>query len=230
MKDFFTNTIFFCVLLTVGSYIFGNYLKQKFKFKILNGMIISIAVTIVAVIFLPIELEDYQAKTKVLDFFLTPATICLAIPLYEQFEKLKSNWLAILCGILSGVLANLFSVLGFCLFLKIGHTEYVSLLPKCVTTAIGLSLSEELKGIPAITMAAIVVTGNLGNIFGEQLCHLFRIKNDVAKGIAIGTSSHVLGTTKAMEMGEVEGAMSSLSIAVAGFLTVIGSTFFLNLI
>ena len=230
MKDFFTGSVFFCVFITVGSYLFGNFLKKKFHFKILNGMIISIAITIVAVIFLPMDLEDYQANTKVLNFFLTPATVCLAIPLYEQFEKLKSNWKAILGGILAGVLANLFSVLGFCLLLKIGHTEYASLLPKCVTTPIGVSLSSELGGIPAITMAAIVITGNLGNIFAEHLCRLFHIKKDIAQGVAIGTSSHVLGTSKAMEMGEVEGAMSSLSIAVAGMLTVIGSSVFVKFI
>lgn len=230
MKDFFTTSVFFCVFITVGSYLLGCFLKKKFHFKILNGMIISIAIMIPAVIFLPMDLVDYQANTKVLNFFLTPATICLAIPLYEQFEKLKSNWKAILGGIIAGVLANLVSVFGFCLLLKIGHTEYVSLLPKCVTTAIGLSLSSELEGVPAITMAAIVITGNLGNIFAEHLCKLFRIKNEVARGVAIGTSSHVLGTAKAMEIGEVEGAMSSLSIAVAGLLTVVGSTFFVKFI
>lgn len=230
MKDFFTASVFFCVFITVGSYLLGNFLKKKFHFKILNGMLISVALTILAVVFLPMDLEDYKANTKVLNFFLTPSTICLAIPLYEQFEKLKSNWKAIIAGILAGVLANLFSVLGFCLLLKIGHTEYVSLLPKCVTTAIGLTLSAELDGIPAITMAAIVITGNLGNIFAEHLCKIFHIKNEIAKGVAIGTSSHVLGTAKAMEIGEVEGAMSSLSIAVAGLLTVIGATFFVHFI
>lgn len=230
MKEFVRSSIFLCVLITVGSYLLGIFLKKKFHFKILNGMLISIFITILAVIFLPMDLEEYDANTKVLNFFLTPATICLAIPLYEQFEKLKSNWKAILGGILAGVITNFFSVLGFCIAVKIGHTEYVSLLPKCVTTAIGLSLSEKLQGVPAITMAAIVVTGNLGNIFAEHLCKLFRIKNSVARGVAIGTSSHVLGTTKAMEIGEVEGAMSSLSIAVAGFLTVLGSTIFIKFI
>ena len=230
MKDFFCGSVYFCVFLTVGSYLLGDWMKKKFHFKILNGMLIAIVISIGTVLLLKIDLPTYQANTKVLNFFLTPATVCLGIPLYEQFEKLKSNWKAILGGILAGVAANLVSVLGFCLLLKIGHTEYVSLLPKCVTTAIGLSLSSEVGGVPAITMAAIVITGNLGNIFAEHLCKLFRITNDVARGVAIGTSSHVLGTAKALEIGEVEGAMSSLSIAVAGLLTVIGATFFVKFI
>ena len=205
MKDFFTTSVFFCVFITVGSYLLGCFLKKKFHFKILNGMIISIAIMIPAVIFLPMDLADYQANTKVLNFFLTPATICLAIPLYEQFEKLKSNWKAILGGIIAGVLANLVSVLGFCLLLKIGHTEYVSLLPKCVTTAIGLSLSSELEGVPAITMAAIVITGNLGNIFAEHLCKLFRIKNEVARGLPLERHPMFLARQKRWRLARSRG-------------------------
>lgn len=230
MKDFIPSSLFFCVLLTVGSYLFGDWLKKKFRFRIISGMIIAIVICIGTVLLLKIDLGTYQDATKVLNFFLTPATVCLAIPLYKQFEKLKSNWPAILGGIVSGVLANLFCVFGLSLLLKIGHKEYVSLLPKSITTAIGLALSEEYGGLIPITMAMIVITGNLGNIFAEVWCKIFGIKDSVARGVAIGTSSHVLGTTKAMEMGEVEGAMSSLSIAVCGVLTVVGAQFFTNLI
>ena len=230
MKDFFCTSVYFCVFVTVGSYLFGEFLKKKFHFKILNGMLIAIVITVGTVLLLKIDLPTYQANTKVLNFFLTPATVCLGIPLYEQFEKLKSNWKAILGGIISGVIANMVSIFLLCLALKIGHREYVSILPKSITTAMGLALSEELGGLVPITMAVIIIAGNLGNIFAEVLCKLFKITEPVAKGVAIGTASHMLGTAKAMEIGDVEGAMSSLSIAVCGLITVVGASVFAQFI
>ncbi len=230
MKDFFCTSVYFCVFVTVGSYLFGEFLKKKFHFKILNGMLIAIVITVGTVLLLKIDLPSYQANTKVLNFFLTPATVCLGIPLYEQFEKLKSNWKAILGGIVSGVIANMVSIFLLCLALRIGHREYVSILPKSITTAMGLALSEELGGLVPITMAVIIIAGNLGNIFAEVLCKLFKITEPVAKGVAIGTASHMLGTAKAMEIGDVEGAMSSLSIAVCGLITVVGASVFAQFI
>lgn len=230
MKDFFCGSVYFCVFLTVGSYLLGDWMKKKFHFKILNGMLIAIVISIGTVLLLRIDLPTYQASTKVLNFFLTPATVCLGIPLYEQFEKLRSNWKAILGGIISGVLANMVTVLGLCLVLRVGHREYVSILPKSITTAMGLALSEELGGLVPITMAVIIIAGNLGNIFAEILCRIFRITEPVAKGVAIGTSSHMLGTAKAMEIGDVEGAMSSLSIAVCGLITVVAASIFAQFI
>ncbi len=230
MKDFFCTSVYFCVFVTVGSYLFGEFLKKKFHFKILNGMLIAIVITVGTVLLLKIDLPSYQANTKVLNFFLTPATVCLGIPLYEQFEKLKSNWKAILGGIISGVIANMVSIFLLCLALRIGHREYVSILPKSITTAMGLALSEELGGLVPITMAVIIIAGNLGNIFAEVLCKLFKITEPVAKGVAIGTASHMLGTAKAMEIGDVEGAMSSLSIAVCGLITVVGASVFAQFI
>lgn len=230
MKDFFCGSVYFCVFLTVGSYLLGDWMKKKFHFKILNGMLIAIVISIGTVLLLRIDLPTYQASTKVLNFFLTPATVCLGIPLYEQFEKLRSNWKAILGGIISGVLANMVTVLGLCFALRVGHREYVSILPKSITTAMGLALSEELGGLVPITMAVIIIAGNLGNIFAEILCKIFRITEPVAKGVAIGTSSHMLGTAKAMEIGDVEGAMSSLSIAVCGLITVVAASIFAQFI
>ena len=112
------------------------------------------------------------------------------------------------------------------LLFKLGHTEYVTLLPKSITTAIGIGLSQELDGYVAITVAAIMITGLFGNIAGDIICRVFGIKNPIAKGVAIGTASHVMGTSKAMELGEIEGAMSSLSVAVAGFITVFAAILF----
>ena len=157
---------------------------------------------------------------------LTPATVCLAIPLYEQIELLKHNVKAIMAGIISGVLTSLISVFAMAAVFGFSHEEYVTLLPKSITTAIGMGVSDELGGIVTITVAVIIVTGIFGNVIGEHVCRLFRIEEPVAKGIAMGSASHAIGTAKAMEMGEIEGAMSSLSIAVAGLLTVVGASVF----
>jgi len=161
-----------------------------------------------------------------LSYLLTPATVCLAIPLYQQMELLKKNMLAVILGILSGVLASLCSTLIFAFLFGMTHKEYVTMLPKSITTAIGMGVSEELGGLVTITVAVIIVTGVIGNVIGEAVCKLFRIYEPIAKGLALGTSAHAIGTAKALEMGEVEGAMSSLAIAVAGLLTVIGASVF----
>jgi len=230
MKDaiiaFISDSTFFYVFLTLSTYELGLFLKKKFKMALFNPMMISILLSILVVVVLKIDISKYKQGTKFISFLLTPATVCLAIPLYEQFEKLKENWLAILLGIFSGAVTSMAIVLGLSTLFCLGHQEYVSLLPKSITTAIGIVISEQFGGLPAITVAVIVITGIVGNLFAEATLKLFRITNPVAKGVAIGTSSHALGTTKAMEMGEVEGAMSSLSIAVAGIITVILFSFF----
>ena len=165
-----------------------------------------------------------------MSWLLTPATVCLAIPLYEQLELLKKNWAAVAAGIVSGVLTSLATVFVLALLFGLNHQEYVTLLPKSITTAIGMGVSEELGGYVTITVAVIVITGVLGNILGELVCRIFGIKEPIAKGLALGTSAHAIGTAKAMELGEIEGAMSSLSIAVAGVITVVGASIFANLL
>lgn len=150
--------------------------------------------------------------------------------MYEQWQLLKKNYKAVIVGITSGVLTSLLTVFVLSLVMNLDHAQYVTLLPKSITTAIGMGLSEELGGYVTITVAVIVITGVLGNIFGEVICKLFRIEEPIAKGLALGSASHAIGTAKAMEMGEIEGAMSSLSIAVAGILTVVFSSAFANFI
>ena len=220
MFDFLENSAFFGVAISVVSYGIGMLLKKKFKLAILNPLLISIVITIAFLALTGISYEKY------LNYLLTPATVCLAIPLYEQLELLKHNWRAVLLGILSGVLSSLGVILGMALMFGFSHEEYVTFLPKSITTAIGMSVSEKLGGYVSISVAAIIITGVLGNIFAEIVFKLFRIHEPIAKGIALGTSSHAIGTAKAMELGEVEGAMSSLSIVVAGLITVIGATIF----
>ena len=173
-----------------------------------------------------VDYESYENSAQYLSYLLTPATVCLAVPLYQQMTLLKKNLAAVACGILAGVLASLGSVLLLAFLFGLEHDVYVTLLPKSITTAIGMGVSEELGGLVTITVAVIIVTGVIGNVIGEAVCKLFRIYEPIAKGLALGTSSHAIGTAKALEMGEVEGAMSSLAIAVAGLLTVIGASVF----
>ena len=141
-------------------------------------------------------------------------------------ESLKKNFKAIILSVLAGSITSMGVILVMAMLFGLSHEEYVTLLPKSITTAIGMGVSEELGGYVTITVAVIIVTGILGNIIGETVCKVFRIKNPISRGLALGTSAHAIGTTKAMEMGEVEGAMSSLAIVVAGLITVVGASVF----
>ncbi len=229
MKDFLTNSTFFYVFLTLITYQLGVALKNKFKMAIFNPLMISTIICIAVLLIFKLDVASYKEGTKFLSFLLTPVTVCLAIPLYEQFEKLKENWLAILLGILSGCITSMTLIFGFSLAFGFSRPEYIALLPKSITTPIGLAMSEQYNGIPSITTAVIVITGITGNISASVILKLFRITHPVAKGVAIGTGSHALGTAKAMELGEVEGAMSSLSVAVSGLITVVLFSFYANL-
>ena len=172
------------------------------------------------------DYKTYNAGANCISYLLTPATICLAVPLYQQVELLKRNMKAVMLGIVSGVLASLCSVFLLALLFGFDHAAYVTFLPKSITTAIGIGVSEELGGHVSVSVVAIIITGVLGNIFAEKFLHLIHVKEPIAKGIAIGCSSHALGTAKAMEMGTIEGAMSSLSIVVCGVMTVVGASIF----
>ncbi len=230
MHDILSNATFFGVMVSILSYELGLFIKKKTQSPICNPLLISIIVTIGVLLLLHIDYKSYNAGAQYLSYLLTPATVCLAIPLYEQLSLLVRNVKAILIGIIAGVLASVGSVFGLCLLFGLGHEYYVTLLPKSITTAIGMGVSEELGGIVTITVSVIIITGVIGNIIAETVCKLFRITDPVAKGIAIGSASHAIGTARALEMGEVEGAMSSLAIAVAGLITVVASSIFANLI
>lgn len=226
MKEIFANFTFFGVVISLAGYELGILLKKKFKFPLLNPLLVSIVFVIGFLVLFRIDYDTYNNGAKYLSYLLTPATVCLAIPLYQQMELLKKNMLAVILGILSGVLASLCSTLIFVFLFGMTHKEYVTMLPKSITTAIGMAVSEELGGIVTITIATIILTGIIGNIIAETVCRIFKIEEPIAKGVAIGSASHAIGTVKAMEMGEIEGAMSSLAIAVAGLITVVGASFF----
>lgn len=228
MRDFLCESVYFGVGVSIIGYAVGLFLKKKFKSPVFNPLLISIIFVIGAIKLLGVDYDRYNESAKYLSYLLTPATVCLAIPLYQQIELLKKNWLAVIIGILSGVLSSLGSVLALAYLFGVEHQYYVSLLPKSITTAIGLGVTEELGGVATITVAVIIVTGVFGNIMGEVICRIFRIREPIAVGLALGTSAHAMGTTKALELGEIQGAMSSLSIAVAGILTVVGASVFAN--
>ncbi len=221
MNEIMGNSLFFGVMISVAAYEIGVLLKKKFKLAIFNPLLIAIAVIIVILAITGVEYDTYNDGARYLSYLLTPATVCLAVPLYEQLEILKKNLKAILAGILAGALTSVTSVLILAILFGLSHEEYVTLLPKSITTAIGMGVSEELGGIVTITVAVIIITGVLGNMFAEVVCRIFRIEEPIAKGIGIGSASHAIGTAKAMELGDIEGAMSSLSIAVSGLITVI---------
>lgn len=230
MNEFFSTSVFAGVTISLVSYAMGAYIKKRFSVAILNPLLISIVVTIIVLTAGGIEYDVYYEGAKYLSWFLTPATVCLAIPLYEQITLLKKNFKAVMIGITSGVLTSLVTIFVLSFIMGLSHKEYVTLLPKSITTAIGMGVSEELGGYVTITVAVIVITGVLGNMLAEPICKLFRINDSIAKGVAIGSSAHAIGTAKAMEIGEIEGAMSSLSIAVAGIITVIGASIFSSFI
>lgn len=230
LNEFFEISAFAGVTLSLLAYVFGMFLKRKTHLSIFNPLLMSIAVTIVVLVIADVDYDTYNKGAVYLSWFLTPATVCLAIPLYEQIELLKKHWKAVLIGILSGVLTSLLTVFVLSKLMSLSHKEYVTMLPKSITTAIGMGVSEELGGYVTITVAVIIVTGVLGNILAEFICKIFRITEPIAKGLAIGSASHAIGTAKAMEMGEIEGAMSSLSIAVAGIMTVVGASIFAKFI
>lgn len=221
-----SNTVYWGVLISIGSYLLGKYLQKRFHIILFNPLLFSTVFTVIFLLVFKIDYNTYYEKADYLYYLLTPTTVCLAIPLYEHIKPLKANFSAIIIGISAGVLASLCSILIFSVMFHFSHEMYLTLLPKSITAAMGMSVSEELGGIPSLTVPIIIMTGITGNIIAEKVCKLLRIKEPIAKGIAIGSASHAMGTAKAMEMGEIEGAMSSLSIAVAGVLTVIGASIF----
>ena len=222
------NSLYFAVLITILGYFIGDIIRKKTKLNVFNPILIGIIFVSIILSVFKIDYDVYYEGAKYISYFLTPATICLAIPLYEEFETLKHNFEAIIIGITAGVLSSLGSILLFSYLFALTHEQYVTLLPKSITTAIGMIVSEQFGGIASITVAVIIITGILGNLMGEYILKIFKIKHPISKGLAIGTAAHAVGTAKALEMGEVEGAMSGLSVAVSGLITVVLAGAFVN--
>ena len=226
MSDFLARSLFFGAGISLLFYEVGLLLKKRFKLAVLNPLLIAILCVMASLKVLGVPYSDYTAGAQYLSWLLTPATVALAVPLYEELGLLRKNLPAVAGGILAGTFAGLAGILLLCRVFALDHQLYVTFLPKSITTAIGMGVAEELGSVTALTVAAIILTGILGNMAAEGLFRLFRIHDPIARGLALGTGAHAIGTAKAMELGEVEGAMSSLSIAVAGLLTVAAASVF----
>ena len=230
MKELIENSVFIGVMISLASYGLGMWLRKKTGLSFMNPLLISIILVIAFLLLTGVSYQTYAEGANAISFLLTPATICLAVPLYKQFNLLKKNWKAVVAGVVSGVVSSLVCILLLALLFKFDHQTYVTFLPKSITTAIGMGVTEELGGYVSLAVIVIVITGVIGNVIAEWVLKLFRIEEPIAKGIAIGSSSHAVGTAKAMEIGQIEGAMSSLSIVVCGLLTVVGASIFAHYI
>jgi predicted murein hydrolase (TIGR00659 family) len=215
------STALFGVLVTLVAYEIGLYLNRRTGITMLNPLLVSIVLILVFIRLTGMSYESYNKGGSLISFFIAPATVVLAVPLYRNLQLLKKNLLPILFGVLFGSLVNFFSLLVLFRFTDLESRLLFSLLPKSVTTPIGIELSGQIGGIPEITVAAIVISGLAGVIFGPLIFRILKVDDPVARGVAYGTASHALGTAKAMEEGEIQGGMSGLSIGVAGVITAI---------
>ncbi len=220
MRQLFEITLF-PLLLNLAAFRLGQVCQKKWKLPLFNPILVAAVLVIGFLLLTGMELETYHKGNAAISWLMTPATISLAIPMYEQFQTLRRNLKAILAGVAAGTLASLGMLLLACTVLGLNRTLTVSLMPKSVTTAIGVALSQLQGGEAGITTAAIVITGIFANMAGMGLCRLFRITDPVARGVALGTSGHVIGTAKANELSPLTGAVSSLSLVVAGLMTAV---------
>ncbi|HEX2927523.1 MAG TPA: LrgB family protein [Ruminiclostridium sp.] len=223
MKEILGSPLF-ALLISILAYEIGIFINKKTRIAFFNPLMIAIALVIGTLLVLHIPLKDYQKGGDFISFFLTPATVILAVPLYKNINSLKKDYVAIFGGVIAGVLTAILSIWAMAKAFGLPRELIASLIPKSITTPLGIELSTQLKGIPSVTVAAIIITGAVGAVFAEWVLKVCKITDKTAKGIAIGTSSHALGTTKAVEIGETEGAMSGLAIGLAGLVTVIVAT------
>ena len=224
------NSPLFGILLTLVAFEIGVTISKKFKYSFLNPLLIGNILIVGFLLITGISLESYNVGGDYISVMLSPATVVLAIPLYRQISKLRQFWKPILAGIFAGSLTSIACVILFSKLLGLSNTHMLSLLPKSVTIPMGSVISSQIGGIPSVTIIAITVTGITGAVAAPAVCRFCHIKHKVAQGIAIGTASHALGTTRAMEMGEVQGAMSSLAIGIAGLFTAVVAPVLLTLL
>ena len=221
MNEFFVNSAYFGMVLTLLCYWLALWISGKVKIAIFNPILISGTMIIAILLIFNIEYETYNQSASYISYLLNPATVCLAVPLYRQFQVLKENVLAVVLGILAGCVACLITIVGLAAVFSLSPELTASILPKSITTAIALGVSEEIGGIASITVASVIVTGIFGASIATMMIKLLKIEEPVAQGLAIGASAHAVGTSKALEIGEIQGAMSSLAIVVTGIITVI---------
>lgn len=219
MTDLLTELSLFSLVLTIGAFQFGLWCQKKTRSALCNPILIGAVLVIGVLLLTGISPEDYQAGTAGLSWLLTPATVCLALPLYRQMKTLKKNLPAILAGIAAGTVSSLVVIFLMCRLFGLDQQITVSLLPKSITTAMGIVLSSQNGGIAALTSVVIIITGITGSLIGSLLCKVFHFTDPITQGVAFGTASHVIGTSRATEIDPLAGAVSSLSLAVSGILT-----------
>ena len=225
MMDALLHNGYFFMLLTITAFSIGSMIQKKAKIALFNPLLIGAVLVILVLKVLRIPNSDYQAGCQVLNFLLTPATICLAISFYEQFQRLKKHMGAMLAGLICGSICCMGSVWLLCQIFSLDRVLTLSLLPKSITTAIGVPVSQEIGGIAAITSAVIALTGILTNMAGPSLCRWFKISDPIAQGVSFGTAGHVIGTSKAAELSQLAGAVSSFSLTCTGIFTTIVLSF-----
>lgn len=218
---------FFAITLTLAAFCIGTVIQKKWRLAILNPILTGAAMVMIVLWLLDIPVEQYQTDCAPLNYLMTPATICLSIACYDQLQKLRKHLLSIILGVMGGVLSSLLCVWLLSQFFGFDQITTVSLLPKSVTTAIGIAISQQAGGIGALTTAVIVITGILGNVAGPLLCKVFRLNDPVSQGVAYGTASHVVGTSRANEISALAGAVSSLSLTLSGLITTLVLSFLL---
>ncbi|MGN0307256.1 MAG: LrgB family protein [Lachnospiraceae bacterium] len=215
------ESLFFGMALSLIAYRIGFMVQKKWKKVFLNPLLIAVILIIAFLLVTGISYETYEYGAKYLSYLMTPVTVCLAVPLYRQLQVLKENLAAILISIAIGCLTHAAVVIAILSVFGVEEQLIFSLLPKSITTAIALGVSSEIGGIQGITVIGVMVAGISGAVVGPALLRLVGVTEPVAQGLAIGSSSHAVGTSKAIELGEVQAAMSSLAIVVTGILTVV---------
>ena len=226
MNEFFVETVYFGLVMSLLAYWLAVQIRKKLPYSFINPLLLSAIFLIVFLIIFDIDFETYNQGAQFITFLLTPATVCLAIPLYKQTQILIKHLDAILISLFSGCLAGIISITVLCLIMKAKPVIFYSLLP----TAIAIGISDKLGGNSTITVGIVIITGILGALIAKGIFKIFKIHHPVAIGLALGNSAHAIGTSKALEFGEIEGAMSSLSIVIAGLLTVVVAPLVVNLI
>ena len=219
MAEFILSIGVWGVVLTLGAFALGTWINKKTGQALCNPLLLGSIFVILFLSLVQIPFGEYKESVSFLSYLLLPATVSLAVPLYEQWLPMQKNAKAVLCGILAGSVTSMISVIAMSWILKLDPVLSASLMPKSVTSAIGAEVAGELGGIGSLAGALIILTGIVGNLSATALCRICKLRDPIARGVAIGTGSHAVGTSRALQMGRVEGAVSSLSIAVAGVLT-----------
>lgn len=221
MIETLTHSPAFGILISIIAYQIGLKIKNKTNHILANPLLIAVGLIILFLVVLKIPYTDYKIGGDGIHFFLGPLTVVLGLMLYRQRKIIKSHWLSLVIGITSGVLTSFFSVFLLGRLMGLDESLLLSLLPKSITTPMALSLSEILGGIPVLTVVAVTVTGTSGALLAPLVLKLLPRFNPIAVGVGIGTSSHAVGTSIALEIGETEGALSSAAIGLAGLITVL---------